>query len=173
MEYLWEVLSPLGKLTLSGNGEALTGLWIENQKYFGSTLAPMPEKRCVPVFLETIEWLERYFRGENPGIPPALAPKGSVFRRQVWELLQKIPYGTVTTYGALAEELSRQNGGTAVSARAVGGAVGHNPISILIPCHRVIGKDGSLTGYAGGTEKKQYLLELEKSGAYSSGRKTL
>lgn len=152
--------SPLGPLTLSSDGNALTGLWLEGQKYFASTLdlhaSPAPE---LPVFRQTAAWLDAYFaKASLPAMPP-LAPSGSPFRQAVWALLLDIPRGTVTTYGTLAQTLRAQ--GMPAAAQAVGGAVGHNPISILIPCHRVVGADGSLTGYAGGVEKKRFLLALE------------
>lgn len=152
--------SPLGPLTLSSDGSALTGLWMEGQKYFASTLdphaSPAPD---LPVFCQTAAWLDAYFANAPlPAMPP-LAPSGSPFRQAVWALLREIPRGTVTTYGALAQTLRTQ--GMSAAAQAVGGAVGHNPISILIPCHRVVGADGSLTGYAGGVEKKRFLLALE------------
>ena len=152
--------SPLGPLTLSSDGEAVTGLWLEGQKYFASTLdphaSPAPD---LPVFQTAAAWLEAYFaKAPLPAMPP-LAPAGSAFRQAVWALLQEIPRGTTTTYGALAQSLRAR--GIAAAPQAVGGAVGHNPISILIPCHRVVGADGSLTGYAGGGEKKRFLLALE------------
>ena len=152
--------SPLGPLTLSSDGSTLTGLWLEGQKYFASTLdphaSPAPE---LPVFRQTAAWLDAYFaKAPLPAMPP-LAPSGSPFRQAVWALLREIPWGTTTTYGALAQALRAR--GIAAAPQAVGGAVGHNPISILIPCHRVVGADGSLTGYAGGVEKKRFLLELE------------
>ncbi len=150
--------SPVGELTLASDGTALTGLWLEGQKYFGGTSGEelVPGQPDLPVFQAARAWLDRYFTGEKPS--PAeltLAPAGTPFQRAVWEKLQTIPYGAVTTYGALAREL----GGA--SPRAVGSAVGRNPISIIIPCHRVVGADGSLTGYAGGVERKQRLLTHE------------
>lgn len=149
-----ECASPVGKLTLAGEGEALTGLWLEGQKYFGSKLHPVKWGES-PAFAETRRWLECYFAGKDPGPTPQLAPEGTPFQRRVWELLRTVPWGETTTYGALAKRLGS-------SPRAVGSAVGHNPISILIPCHRVLGSEGSLTGYAGGTERKAWLLENEK-----------
>jgi methylated-DNA-[protein]-cysteine S-methyltransferase len=163
MRYQTTVSSPVGELLLASDGERLTGLWLAGQKYFAETL---PEHSAVrgdlPVFVETRRWLDRYFAGENP-VPTEipLGPEGGAYRRGVWELLLEIPYGEVTTYGDIARRLARKAGGSATSARAVGGAVGRNPISILIPCHRVVGADGSLTGYAGGIENKVRLLELE------------
>ena len=155
MEYTCAYQSPIGPITLAGDGEKLTGLWFDGQKYFGATLDPEHETADLPVFDETRRWLDLYFAGEEPGAPPPLAPKGSSFRQAVWDVLSQIPRGETVTYGAIAQRLGVR------SAQAVGGAVGHNPISIIIPCHRVLGADGSLTGYAGGTEKKAYLLALE------------
>lgn len=152
--------SPLGPLTLASDGAAITGLWLAGQKYFASTLdihaSPAPD---LPVFGQAASWLTAYFTGAPlPAMPP-LAPSGSPFRQAVWALLREIPYGTTTTYGALAQALRAR--GIAAAPQAVGGAVGHNPISILIPCHRVVGSSGSLTGYAGGLGRKRYLLERE------------
>ena len=156
--------SPVGTLHLASDGKALTGLWIEGQKYFASTLPPDSQRNdALYVFQQTRDWLEAYFsRRPLPPLPP-LAPQGSAFRQAVWQLLQKIPYGETVTYGALANRLRTM--GIPASPQAVGGAVGHNPISILIPCHRVLGADGSLTGYAGGVETKRFLLELEGTGS--------
>ena len=153
--------SPVGELTLASDGTALTGLWLEGQKYFGGTSGEelVPGQPDLPVFQAARAWLDRYFSGEKPS--PAelpLAPAGTPFQRAVWEKLQAIPYGAVTTYGALAGALAAQLGRASMSSQAVGGAVGRNPISIIIPCHRVVGADGSLTGYAGGVERKQRLL---------------
>ena len=163
MDYSAEYVSPLGVITLASDGDHLNGLWLEGQKYFGSTLAvnAVPCHR-LSVFSSVSAWLDRYFAGEHPDptkIP--LAPRGSDFHQLIWKLLLEIPYGSVTTYGALAKQAAVLLGRTSMSAQAVGGAVGHNPISILIPCHRVIGTGGSLTGYAGGIERKQFLLRLE------------
>ena len=160
MTYRAVLPSPVGTLTLAADGQALTGLWLEGQKYFGAGLESDAED-CpdLPVFRRTEEWLTAYFAKALLPPPPPLAPKGSPFRQAVWKLLLEIPYGQTTTYGALADQL-RMSGLTA-SPIAVGGAVGHNPISILIPCHRVLGADGSLTGYAGGLDIKRFLLELE------------
>ncbi len=155
--------SPVGDLLLAAEDGALCGLWLRDQKYFGSTLAPRPVQNPFnPVFLSAENWLDRYFDGEKPEIGELpLAPKGSAFRQQVWQLLCEIPYGETVTYGALASELASRLGRETMSAQAVGGAVGHNPISIIIPCHRVVGADGSLTGYAGGIQKKLFLLRHE------------
>lgn len=155
-----EIDSPLGRLTLAGEGERLVGLWLEGQKHFGSGLR-LGGRGEAPVFPAVRRWLERYFAGEDPGPTPALDPEGTSFQRQVWELLKAVPYGRTVTYGALARQLEEQTG-RRTSPRAVGAAVGRNPISILIPCHRVLGADGSLTGYAGGLERKLWLLRKEK-----------
>lgn len=160
MTYLTKLASPLGPLTLSSDGEAVSGLWLEGQKYFAAGLEAEAEERAeLPVFRRAAAWLDAYFEKRAlPTLPP-LAPRGSEFRRRVWKLLLEIPYGETASYGTLAERLKAA--GLPASPRAVGGAVGHNPISILIPCHRVVGAGGSLTGYAGGVEKKRFLLELE------------
>lgn len=156
MEYTGSYQSPIGPITLASDGEALTGLWFDAQKYFGATLSPAHEAAALPVFTQTCRWLDEYFQGREPDFTPPLAPKGSSFRQAVWDVLLQIPYGRTVTYGTIAKKLGVK------SAQAVGGAVGHNPISILIPCHRVVGADGALTGYAGGVEKKAYLLALEQ-----------
>lgn len=161
MEYIYRYKSPIGNILLSGDGDNLTGLWIENQKYYKSTLDDEFEERLLPVFEKTLAWLDSYFDGGNPEINFTLKPKGSDFRQKIWQKLLQIPYGETTTYGTIAKELERETG-KRVSAQAVGGAIGHNPILIITPCHRVIGSDGSLTGYAGGIDKKQWLLNLEK-----------
>ena len=151
--------SPVGRLTLASDGESLIGLWLEGQKYFGAGLSGTEAEADLPVFRAAEVWLRAYFASAAlPPLPP-LAPQGSFFRQAVWQLLLEIPSGTVTSYGALTLKL--QSLGIPASPQAVGGAVGHNPISILIPCHRVVGSGGSLTGYAGGVEKKRFLLELE------------
>jgi methylated-DNA-[protein]-cysteine S-methyltransferase len=155
--------SPIGRLLLASDDSHLIGLWIEGQKYFADAL---PKDTIIandnPVLSAAADWLEKYFAGMNPDVSSlSLAPAGSEFRRSVWEMLSAIPYGETTTYGALAKEIARLTGKTRMSAQAVGGAISHNPISIIIPCHRVIGMDGSLTGYAAGTHIKAKLLEHE------------
>lgn len=161
MVYICKYESPIGGLTAASNGIALTGLWFDGQKYFGSTLTEQYEERDLPVFAKTRDWLDLYFYGENPDFMPPLAVAGSEFRKAVWYILQQIPYGQTMTYGEIAKKMAKQMGTARMSAQAVGSAVGRNPISILIPCHRVVGSNGSLTGYAGGIEKKAALLELE------------
>lgn len=161
MSYTCTIPSPLGVLTASSDGERLTGLWFEGQKYYAATLEPDAEPRdSLPVFDATRTWLCEYFAGRLADSTPPLAPKGSAFRQAVWQVLLEIPCGSLLTYGEIARQLERQDGRPA-SAQAVGGALGHNPISIIIPCHRVVGADGSLTGYAGGIEKKRWLLNHE------------
>ena len=152
--------SPLGDILLAADEIGLTGLWFDGQKYFGSTLEQDTQEKPLPIFQHASHWLDCYFAGKHPEPNIPLAPVGSPFRQAVWELLLQIPYGRLTTYGAIAKQLQLQTG-RSVSAQAVGGAVAHNPISILIPCHRVVGASGSLTGYAGGLEKKIHLLRLE------------
>ncbi|MCI8632882.1 MAG: methylated-DNA--[protein]-cysteine S-methyltransferase [Lachnospiraceae bacterium] len=165
MEYLWQYESPVGWIHLASDGEALIGLWIEGQKYFSETLGEAVQGVCLPVFEKTAAWLDAYFAGKQPAIlgpqAPKLAPHGSEFRQMVWQILCEIPYGGLTTYGAIARRIAEKTGKSTMSAQAVGGAVGHNPISIIIPCHRVVGSGGSLTGYAGGLDKKIQLLTLE------------
>lgn len=155
--------SPLGTILLASEDDSLIGLWFEGQRYLGRTRPAGLEARGeAPVLREAALWLDDYFAGRRPDpdrLP--LAPIGSSFRRLVWRLLREIPYGETTTYGALAKETARRLGRETMSAQAVGGAVAHNPLSILIPCHRVVGADGSLTGYAGGLERKRALLTLE------------
>lgn len=163
MEYLKKYDSPIGVLTLSSDGQSITGLWIEGQKYFGRTLEEKTCEKQLDIFDKAIEWLDQYFRGENPKIMFPLAPKGTPFQKDVWEILREIPYGETITYGQIAKKMAEKNGKPSMSAQAVGGAVGHNPISIIIPCHRVVGANGGLTGYAGGIERKEWLLGLERN----------
>lgn len=163
MQYVDHYQSPLGGITLAGTESALTGLWFDGQKYFGAALSSDYEERETPVLAQTKHWLDCYFQESPPGFTPRLKLIGTPFRLAVWELLQQIPYGEVITYGKIAELIASRQGLKSMSAQAVGGAVGHNPISIIIPCHRVVGSDGSLTGYAGGLDKKLRLLTLEKA----------
>ena len=161
MQYITHYQSPLGGITISSDGSALTGLWFDGQKYFASTLGADYKENDLPVFAEAKRWLDIYFSGREPDFTPPLSLKGSAFRMAVWQILQSIPYGQTITYGDIARQLAAQTGKARMSAQAVGGAVGHNNISIIVPCHRVIGAGGSLTGYAGGIAKKVQLLELE------------
>ena len=157
MQYTQKYKSPLGNILLAADQKGLTGLWFEGQKHFASKLDPEHQEKNMPVFEQVSQWLDIYFSGKNPDFTPPLHMIGTEFQIKVWELLLKIPYGETTTYGQLARQCNTK------SAQAVGGAVGHNAISIIIPCHRVVGSDGSLTGYAGGIDRKIKLLALEKS----------
>lgn len=163
MLYTMHYHSPVGGLLLAEKEGALAGVWMEGQKYYlGNLREKTEEKEGSEVLNETKEWLDRYFRGERPQIDElSLAPAGSAFRKEVWKILCEIPYGEITTYGEISQKIAKKRGIDRMSAQAVGGAVGHNPISIVIPCHRVVGADGSLTGYAGGIQRKIKLLELE------------
>lgn len=145
--------SPLGKILLTANDDGLTGLFFDEQKYLPKNFPDIPQKN-LPIFDEVKRWLEIYFSGREPNFTPKLHMIGTNFRLEVWKILMQIPYGKITTYGEIAKKINS-------SARAVGGVVGHNPISIIIPCHRVIGSNGNLTGYAGGIDKKIKLLQLE------------
>jgi methylated-DNA-[protein]-cysteine S-methyltransferase len=153
----------VGTIALACNGDNLIGAWMEGQKYHGNTiLGSMAEKNGMLIFKSTKKWLDRYFAGERPAISELpLAPLGSEFRQEIWAILCEIPYGEVTTYGEIARIVAARMNKTRMSGQAVGGAVGHNPIAIIIPCHRVVGSNGSLTGYAGGINKKIKLLEHE------------
>lgn len=163
MLYSTTCQSPVGTITLACDGENLIGLWIEGQKYHGGTVTgDMVEKNDLSVFESSKKWLDRYFAGKKPTISELpLAPVGGEFRQNVWDILCKIPYGEVITYGDIAKKMAAKMNKKSTFSRAVGGAVGHNPISIIIPCHRVVGSNGSLTGYAGGISTKIMLLELE------------
>ncbi|WP_290776380.1 methylated-DNA--[protein]-cysteine S-methyltransferase [Anaerofustis sp.] len=156
--------SPIGKILMASKNNKLIGLWIEGQKYYLSNLKASLEEKNDDITLTKAEiWLNKYFKGEKPDIKDLdLNPIGSEFRQSVWKILCNIPYGKTTTYNDIAKEIAKQKGIEKMSAQAVGGAVGHNPISIIIPCHRVVGTNGSLTGYAGGIDKKIFLLKHEK-----------
>ena len=163
MTYTMHYDSPLGGILLAADEIGLTGLWFDGQKYFARTLPDERIPRETPVLREAARWLEIYFGGAQPDFMPPLHPAGTPFQKEVWELLLQIPYGQTATYGQLAERLAEKRGLAHMSAQAIGGAVGHNAVSILIPCHRVVGTGGSLTGYAGGLDRKIRLLELEKA----------
>ena len=162
MEYMWKYDSPLGEITLAGEGDALTGLWLEGQGNPEDSRTGCYEEKWLPVFGEACRWLDIYFSGKDPGFTPKMELRGTPFRREVWEILLGIPYGSTMTYGEIAEIVGRRHGVRRMSAQAVGGAVGHNPVSLIVPCHRVIGAGGALTGYAGGLDLKRRLLQLEK-----------
>ena len=162
MKYVSRYHSPLGMLTMASDGEHLTGLWIEGQKYYAAALKGECKEKNLAIFEQTKRWLDIYFHGDIPDFTPPLLLEGSPFRQKVWEILREIPYGQVMTYGEIAGRIAAQMGVEKMSAQAVGGAVGHNPVSIIVPCHRVVGSGGSLTGYAGGIDKKVALLTIEK-----------
>ena len=161
MDYTHHYISPMGGITVAGDGEALTGLWFDGQKYYAGTLSPEHEEKELPVFTLTDRWLDMYFGGRQPDFTPPLVMRGSAFRRAVWEILLTVPYGRTVTYGEIAQRIAVRQGLSRMSAQAVGGAVGHNPVSLIIPCHRVVGADGRLTGYAGGLDRKLRLLAME------------
>ncbi len=167
MEYIYHYNSPLGGITMCSDGQALTGLLFDDEKYFAETFSAEPagitecKDSSLPAFAETVRWLDTYFAGKEPGFLPPITLRTTPFRREVCEVMLTIPYGKTMTYGEIAARIAKRRGLDRMSAQAVGGAVGHNPISLIIPCHRVIGTDGSLTGYAGGIDKKAKLLQLE------------
>ncbi len=161
MQYITRYQSPLGEILLACDDQGLTGLWFDHEKYYALNLDPVHTEKDTAVFQETRRWLDIYFNGTNPDFCPPLHMIGTPFQISVWNLLRLIPYGKTTTYGEIASSLAQEKSLPHMSAQAVGGAVGHNEISIIVPCHRVVGKSGSLTGYAGGIGKKTALLKLE------------
>ena len=163
MIYTCHYDSPLGGILLAADETGLTGLWFDGQKYFARDLPAEHAERETPVLTATKRWLDIYFSGREPDFLPPLHPVGSAFRLAVWNILLQIPYGQTTTYGEIARQLAEKKGLARMSAQAIGGAVGHNEISIIIPCHRVVGTSGSLTGYAGGIDRKVQLLKLERA----------
>ena len=163
MQYTSRYASPLGSILLAADDIGLVGLWFEGQKYFANGLEKTHEEKELPLFAKVKRWLDIYFSGQQPQFTVPLHFIGTAFQKEVWALLCTIPYGQTTTYGAIAKQLAAKRGLPQMSAQAVGGAVGHNKISIIVPCHRVVGKNGSLTGYAGKKKKKAELLRLEKT----------
>lgn len=163
MQYINHYHSPLGEILLASDGVCLTGLWFENQKYYADKLDNKHEEKDLPIFKQTKHWLDLYFSGKEPDFTPQIHMIGTLFQVSVWQILMKIPYGKTITYSDIANEIATQKNISKMSAQAVGGAVGHNKISIIIPCHRVVGTNGSLIGYAGGIDKKIKLLTLEKA----------
>lgn len=161
MQYTSTYQSPLGEILLACDEVGLTGLWFEGEKFYALSLDKEHETREMPVFTKAKRWLDIYFSGREPDFMPPLHMIGSSFQLSVWEILRQIPYGRTTTYGKIAKRLAAERGLPRMSAQAVGGAVGHNEISIIVPCHRVVGANGSLTGYAGGLQKKIKLLTCE------------
>ncbi|MCM1153775.1 MAG: methylated-DNA--[protein]-cysteine S-methyltransferase [Roseburia sp.] len=162
MQYTSRYESPLGGILLAADESGLTGLWFEGQKYFALYLDKENEEKELPIFEQARKWLDIYFSGKEPGFKLPLHFTGSAFQREVWEILYQIPYGQTVTYGDIASQLAEKKGLDRMSAQAVGGAVARNAISIIVPCHRVVGRNGSLTGYAGGIDKKIALLKMEK-----------
>jgi len=161
IQYKSHYESPIGGITLGSDGTALCGVWFDDQKYVPADLPGTYTEQRIPVFAEADRWFDIYFSGRIPDFTPQLHLEGSPFRKIIWELLLDIPYGHTMTYGKIAALAAQQMGIEKMSAQAAGGAVGHNPVSLIVPCHRVIGADGSLTGYAGGIDRKRKLLELE------------
>lgn len=160
MMYAQRFASPLGEMLLACDEVGLVGVWFEGQRYFPDRSAFQFVSH--PILSQTVKWLDEYFKGSKPAYLPPLHLRGSDFQLEVWSLLCEISYGEIVTYSDLARRIAARRGLSSMSAQAVGGAVGHNPISILIPCHRVVGANGSLTGYAGGLERKEWLLKWEK-----------
>ena len=155
--------SPLGLILLAADEVGLTGLWLEGQKHYAKKLSrELDMEEELPIFIAAKRWLDQYFSGQVPEVAVPIHLEGTDFQKEVWQILCEIPYGQTTTYGQIAKEIAAKRGVSRMSAQAVGGAVGRNPISIIVPCHRVIGSDGSLTGYAGGLDKKIFMLELER-----------
>mgnify|MGYP003445181815 FL=1 len=161
MDYKWHYDSPLGGITLASDGEALTGLWFDGQIYFADTMSDDSKKEELPIFVQTCHWLDSYFSGKELDFTPRLKMNTTPFRKAVWEILLTIPFGKTMTYGEIAKLIAQKRSITQMSAQAIGGAVGHNSIALIIPCHRVVGSKGNLTGYAGGLDKKVKLLRLE------------
>ena len=161
MDYNWHYDSPLGGITLASDGEALTGLWFDGQIYFADTMSDDSKKEELPIFVQTSHWLDSYFSGKEPDFTPRLKMNTTPFRKAVWEILLTIPFGKTMTYGEIAKRIAQNRGISQMAAQAIGGAVGHNSIALVIPCHRVVGSKGNLTGYAGGIDKKVKLLRLE------------
>lgn len=167
MQYTGKYESPLGTILLAADDEGITGLWFESQKYFAAKLDAENEERETAAITAACAWLDEYFAGMQPETEVPLHIEGTPFQKEVWEILLSIPYGETMTYGEIAQRIAKARGLERMSSQAVGGAVGHNGISIIVPCHRVVGSNGSLTGYAGGISKKVQLLKLE--GALSEG----
>lgn len=161
MDYVYHYQSPLGGITLTSDGAALVGLWFDKQRFFADSVVQDHEEKSLPVFEQADRWLDLYFSGRDPGFAPPVTLRTTEFRQAVCRIMLTIPYGRTMTYGRIAEIVARQRGVPRMSAQAVGGAVGHNPVSLIIPCHRVIGAGSALVGYGGGLDRKAALLELE------------
>ncbi len=173
MQCVTHYQSPIGPILLAADDSGLTGLWFEGQECYAFPLGIEREEREIQVLVETRHWLDLYFSGKQPDFDVPLHLTGTAFQNEIWKMIRAIAYGTTTTYGEIAREYAAKMGFPRMSAQAVGGAVGRNPISILVPCHRVVGADGSLTGYAGGLERKRFLLELEADSLHSLPEKSL
>ncbi|MDE7328029.1 MAG: methylated-DNA--[protein]-cysteine S-methyltransferase [Lachnospiraceae bacterium] len=165
-KYINHYQSPVGGILLAADETGLTGLWFDGAKYYAAGLDTVQGEKDTPILERTKEWLAIYFSGREPDFLPPVHMEGTPFQLAVWKILQKIPYGRTVTYKEIAREIASKKNLATMSAQAVGGAVGHNKISIIVPCHRVVGADGSLTGYAGGIDKKVQLLALEKASAH-------
>ena len=162
MHYLSHYESPLGAMTMASDGKHLTGLWFDGQKYDRSTISDdAPLQPHLPIFTQTAQWLDAYFKGTAPGFTPPIRVEGSDFKKMVTSIMLSIPFGATSTYAYIAAEVARRTGRKQMSAQAVGGAVGRNPIVLIVPCHRVVASDGSLRGYAGGVDRKERLLQME------------
>jgi len=161
--YTHNYQSPLGEIVIASNDTAITGLWLVGQRHFDIEVEGCITDKDLPIFDEVSRWLDIYFTGNNPGEIPAVRMNGTPFQLEVWQILQAVPYGKLITYREIAELIAKKRGITKMSARAVGNAVGRNPVSILVPCHRVVGSSGKMTGYAGGIERKVKLLKLENA----------
>ena len=170
MDFTHHYSSPLGGITMASDGECLTGLWFDGQKYSADTLPAQHEEKDLDVFRRTDKWLDLYFSGTDPDFRPPIRMNGTAFRKEVWQILLTIPFGKTMTYGEIAKILADRRGNNSMSAQAVGGAVAHNPVSLIIPCHRVIGTNGALTGYAGGLDKKTWLLDMERKNTLDKKR---
>lgn len=169
MQYTTTYQAPIGGILLAADEIGLTGLWFEGEKFYALSLDPEHEEKEVTVFAQVKRWLDIYFSGHEPDFMPPIHMIGSPFQMEVWEILRQIPYGETATYVEIAKQIAAHRGLSRMSAQAVGGAVGHNELSIIVPCHRVVGTNKSLTGYAGGVDKKEKLLALEgiDTGAFS------
>lgn len=161
MVYTQHYTSPLGGITMASDGAALIGLWFDGQKYFADSIKGECQEKSLAIFNDTVRWLDIYFSGSEPDFMPKININGTPFRKSVAEIMLTIPYGKTMTYGEIGRKIAEQRGSAQMPAQAVGGAVGHNSISIIIPCHRVVGTNGSLTGYAGGIDRKIQLLKIE------------
>lgn len=163
MDYTFHCTSPLGGITLASDGDALIGLWFDGQRHFGNCLSQEREQKQLPIFDDAAKWLDVYFSKKAPDFTPALNMRTTLFRKSVWEIMLTIMYGHTITCGEIAERIAKKDDITRMSAQAVGEAVGHNSISLIIPCHRVVGANGSLVGYSAGIDKKQILLKMESA----------